>query len=143
MGRGQREAVAQRSSQPGPTVSPCVWSSSDNSPLLANGAFCTGGPAPDVFKWVKGHQRPGLPHSTKAPGSLGKTGKQKPQVLKQRTSKWTFLVPAPGWERGWGGVEGEQLRARNPESADSKNKHHTSLGRWERLAPSATFSKSC
>lgn len=52
-----------------------------------------------AFKWVKGHHQPGFLHSTKALGVWGKTRKQKPQALKQTTSKETFSTFVLGMGR--------------------------------------------
>lgn len=71
-GQGGGEAVAQRRSQPGWTLShTALRRSPADSPLLADGPGCQGGPVLARFKWMKGHQQPGLLHTTEAFGSLG------------------------------------------------------------------------
>lgn len=69
-----------------------------------------------MFKWVKGQQRPGLPHSTK-------DRETKASRSLKATFKRDLSVSAQGVGRG---EKGEPLSATNPESADSKNKNHTS-----------------
>lgn len=54
------------------------------------------GPVPWVFKWVKGHQPPGLPHSTKALDVWGKTGKQKEALSFKANFQMDLVGLCPG-----------------------------------------------
>lgn len=97
----------------------CAWGSPDNSPLLANRPGCTGGPVPACLSGGKVSRDQVCLTQQKLWESREK---QNPQALKQ-TSKGIYSVSAWGVGRG---QEEEPLSARNPESADSKNKNHTS-----------------